>query len=85
MDKIIELKNVSFRYSDEETEVIKNLNLDFYEGQFTCVLGHNGSGKSTLAKLSEELMLYPQQLPMKRTKLKFVAISVWFSKTPIIR
>lgn len=60
MDKIIELKNVSFRYSDEETEVIKNLNLDFYEGQFTCVLGHNGSGKSTMAKLINALLVPTQ-------------------------
>ncbi len=60
MDKIIEFKNVSFRYSDEETEVIKNLNLDFYEGQFTCVLGHNGSGKSTMAKLINALLVPTQ-------------------------
>lgn len=51
MKKIIEFKNVSFKYSDEETDVINDLSVDFYEGQFTCVLGHNGSGKSTLAKL----------------------------------
>jgi energy-coupling factor transport system ATP-binding protein len=51
MEKIIEFKNVSFKYSEEETEVINDLSLDFYSGQFTCVLGHNGSGKSTLAKL----------------------------------
>ena len=57
MEKIIELKNVSFRYSDEDTEVIKNLNLDFYDGQFTCVLGHNGSGKSTMAKLINALLV----------------------------
>jgi energy-coupling factor transport system ATP-binding protein len=50
MEKIIEFKNVSFKYSEEETEVINDLSLDFYAGQFTCVLGHNGSGKSTLAK-----------------------------------
>lgn len=60
MEKIIEFKNVSFRYSDEETEVIKNLNLDFYEGQFTCVLGHNGSGKSTMAKLINALLVPTQ-------------------------
>ncbi len=57
MKKIIELKNVGFRYSDEETDVIKNLSLDFFEGQFTCVLGHNGSGKSTLAKLINALIV----------------------------
>ena len=51
MKKIIEFKNVSFKYSDEELDVINDLTIDFYEGQFTCVLGHNGSGKSTMAKL----------------------------------
>ncbi len=49
--KIIEFKNVSFKYSEEENEVIDNLTLNFYENEFTCVLGHNGSGKSTLSKL----------------------------------
>ena len=50
-EKIIEFKNVSYKYSDEETDVINNLTIDFYSGEFTCILGHNGSGKSTLAKL----------------------------------
>jgi len=51
MKKIIEFKNVSYKYSDEESEVINDLSIDFYSGEFTCVLGHNGSGKSTMAKL----------------------------------
>lgn len=55
MNKIIEFKNVDFRYADEEKDVLNGLNLDFYEGQFTCVLGHNGSGKSTMAKLINAL------------------------------
>ena len=55
MNKIIEFKNVVFRYDDENKDVLNNLNLDFYEGQFTCVLGHNGSGKSTMAKLINAL------------------------------
>ncbi len=57
MNKIIEFKDVSFRYSDEDDIVLKNLSLDFYEGQFTCVLGHNGSGKSTMAKLINALLV----------------------------
>lgn len=55
MNKIIEFKNVDFRYADEERDALNNLNLDFFEGQFTCVLGHNGSGKSTMAKLINAL------------------------------
>ena len=55
MNKIIEFKNVNFRYADEDKNALNNLNLEFYEGQFTCVLGHNGSGKSTMAKLINAL------------------------------
>lgn len=57
MKKIIEFKNVDFRYADEQSVALNGLNLDFYEGQFTCVLGHNGSGKSTMAKLINALEL----------------------------
>ena len=55
MNKIIEFKNVDFRYADEAKDALNGLNLEFYEGQFTCVLGHNGSGKSTMAKLINAL------------------------------
>ena len=57
MNKIIEFKNVSFSYDEGEDSVITDLNLEFYEGQFTCVLGHNGSGKSTMAKLINALLV----------------------------
>lgn len=57
MDKIIEFKNVSFAYEETEDNTLKNLNIDFYRGQFTCVLGHNGSGKSTMAKLINSLLV----------------------------
>ena len=57
MNKIIEFKDVCFKYDEDGAEVINNLNLDFYEGQFTCVLGHNGSGKSTMAKLINALTI----------------------------
>lgn len=57
MEKIIEFKNVSFKYEDEADLVLKNVSLDFYDGQFTCILGHNGSGKSTLAKLMNSLLI----------------------------
>ena len=51
----VEFKNVDFRYADEARDALNGLNLDFYEGQFTCVLGHHGSGKSTMAKLINAL------------------------------
>lgn len=53
MDNIIEVKNVTFEYSDADTHntVIKDFSLNIERGSFTVILGHNGSGKSTLAKL----------------------------------
>ena len=53
MDSIIELKNVTFEYDDNDIKntVISNFNLEIERGSFTVILGHNGSGKSTLAKL----------------------------------
>ena len=53
MDNIIEVKNVTFEYGEDDTTntVIKDFNLEIERGSFTVILGHNGSGKSTLAKL----------------------------------
>ena len=52
---LIELKNVSFFY-DNQIDVIKNLSLSIFEGEYVAVIGHNGSGKSTLAKLLNGLV-----------------------------
>ena len=57
-EKIIEFKNVTFKYDadDENAEVrgepaLSQVSLAINKGEFVAVLGHNGSGKSTFAKL----------------------------------
>lgn len=47
--KIIEVKNVTFRYGD--FEALKNISFDIFEGEKIAVVGKNGAGKSTMAKL----------------------------------
>lgn len=47
----VELRNVSFRYPDQQAWVLKDLNLFLPSGQCTAVIGLNGAGKSTLLKL----------------------------------
>ena len=45
----IDIKNVSFGYTDQE--VIHNVSLHIDEGEMVALVGESGSGKSTLAKL----------------------------------
>lgn len=47
----LEIKNVSFRYPDSNTYVLKNLNLKLHKGEKLAIVGENGSGKTTLIKL----------------------------------
>jgi energy-coupling factor transport system ATP-binding protein len=53
MNNLIEIKNVTYEYTEEDSvyAAVKDLSLDIEKGSFTVILGHNGSGKSTLAKL----------------------------------
>ena len=46
--KQIELKNLSFRYSEQTPLVLSNLNLEISKGSRTGFIGVTGSGKSTL-------------------------------------
>ena len=50
MEKIIEIKDLSFEYK-EDVKTIDNISSSIEKGTYTTILGHNGSGKSTIAKL----------------------------------
>ncbi|MCG1029558.1 energy-coupling factor ABC transporter ATP-binding protein [Virgibacillus halodenitrificans] len=58
--KLIEFRDVSFRYGEEQPWVLKNCSFQIYEGEWVAIIGHNGSGKSTIAKLINGL-LFPQK------------------------
>ncbi|MES2798743.1 MAG: ABC transporter ATP-binding protein [Bacteroidota bacterium] len=47
--KSIELRNVSFRYGEEN--VVKNVSLSIQKGKSVALVGESGSGKSTIADL----------------------------------
>ncbi|SHI28378.1 ABC transporter ATP-binding protein [Clostridium intestinale] len=59
-DKVIEMRNVdgniefegvSFKYDDEETHVLQDLNLNIKSGQTVALVGPSGGGKTTLCHL----------------------------------
>lgn len=50
MEKIIEIKDLSFEY-EEGSKTIDQISFEITKGSYTTILGHNGSGKSTIAKL----------------------------------
>ena len=54
--KEIEIRDVSFRYSDEGNNVLKNINLKITPGEHIAVVGLNGAGKTTLIKLVSGLI-----------------------------
>jgi len=53
----IELRNISFRYADNEPYLFENLNLTIPSGQFVALTGPSGCGKTTLIKLIVGLLL----------------------------
>ncbi|MFQ3786944.1 lipid A export permease/ATP-binding protein MsbA [Halomonas sp. A29] len=47
----VELRGVRFRYSEDQPEVLKDINVVIEPGEMIAIVGRSGSGKSTLAGL----------------------------------
>ena len=57
MKSIIEVKNLSFRYKeDQEHYDVKNVSFHVKRGEWLSIVGHNGSGKSTTIRLIDGLL-----------------------------
>jgi len=50
-DGVVELKNVTFSYSEQSAETLKNISLEISAGERVGIVGPIGSGKTTLGKL----------------------------------
>lgn len=64
MNKLLELKNINFSYSNSKSNTedskkfsLNNISFDIYAGDFISIIGKNGSGKSTVVKLISKILL----------------------------
>ena len=58
MQPIIEMKDLTFRYQEEDQiPALNKVSLNINQGEWIAIIGHNGSGKPTLAKTINGLLL----------------------------
>ena len=50
-DGAVELRNVHFRYAQDQSDVLTDINLHIAPGSMTALIGASGSGKTTLVRL----------------------------------
>ena len=53
----LSVRNLSYRYSKNQPEVLSNISIDFPPHKITAIVGPNGSGKTTLLKHFNGLFL----------------------------
>lgn len=53
----IVVKNLTFKYPDQEQPVLAGIDLRIKPATWTSIIGHNGSGKSTLVRLIDGLLV----------------------------
>tara|TARA_B100001778_G_scaffold173292_1_gene142515 strand:- start:18 stop:857 length:840 start_codon:yes stop_codon:yes gene_type:complete len=47
----ITFSNISFKYNDDEKDILKSINLKIIGGEMTSLVGHSGAGKTTILNL----------------------------------
>ncbi len=76
MEKLIDIKNVSFRYPNQPKYALKDISLHVNDGEWLAIVGHNGSGKSTLAKMLNGLH-FPETGTVHVDGIELSEESIW--------
>ena len=57
MQKILEIKNLTYQYEESsDIYAVNDVSFDVFRGEWVSIIGRNGSGKSTTARLIDGLM-----------------------------
>lgn len=73
---VVSFEDVSFRYDEEGTYALNQVNFSVFQGEWLAIVGHNGSGKSTIAKLMNGL-LFPESGTIHINNLLLKEENVW--------
>ena len=69
---ILELKNLSFRYHRYQDDILRDVQLNVYEGEIISLLGGNGAGKSTLLQtITGQLKPYKGKIYLHHERIRF--------------
>nr|WP_276932037.1 energy-coupling factor ABC transporter ATP-binding protein [Globicatella sulfidifaciens] len=75
-EKVIEVKDLTFRYFESEQLALNNVSLSINKNEWVAIIGPNGSGKSTLAKVINGLLV-PEAGEVYINSLLLNEESVW--------
>ena len=72
MNKLLSVKNLNKIYykKKEQTEAIKDISFDLYEGEFVSIVGPSGCGKSTLLNILTDMDTKTKGTIIKNKDLK---------------
>lgn len=67
-----EMKNISFRYSRQARDILRDVSLTVHEHEIVSIIGSNGAGKSTLLQvMTGQLRAYKGKMYYRTERLKF--------------
>ena len=82
---VIDIKNISFHYPNNDINILKNLSLTIKAGEKIAIVGENGAGKSTLVKLLSRIY-DPQKgsISVNEKDLREIKMDDWYKNLGVL-
>jgi len=82
---MIEIKDISFHYPNNEINVLKNFSLKINSGEKIAIVGENGAGKSTIVKMLSRIY-DPQEgaILVNGKDLRDIQINDWYKNLGVL-
>lgn len=84
--KVIAFTNVSFRYPQNNKEVLQQISFNIEQGKHIAIVGENGAGKSTLIKLLTGLYAPSSgTVTLDNVPLTDISIASWHAQVSVLQ